>query len=122
VGRVGHKDALHQLLDEAYEVDTAEKLAVLSKCLGRFRDWTHSQLSARIGSGNDRLEFTEGVLSDGTQYQIEISVFWDDRSHGDIRVVGDITTLPQTVLPGGGYMPNACESFIMKPDGSFVDE
>lgn len=103
-------------------MNTTERNAVLSCCLGKFRQWTHSQLSARIGSGNDRLESTEGVLSDGTQYQIEINVFWDDRARGHIRVVGDITTSPQNVLPNGGYMPDACESFIMEPNGRFVDD
>ena len=46
----------------------------------------------------------------GTRYQLEISVFWDDRADGDIRVI--------VMIDDGGaraFCPMACDTLVRRP-------
>ena len=95
--------------------------------LAAFRSWSYASLAERVEMDNrngDCLEHTEGVSSDGAEYQLEFNAFWDDKPHGDIRVCGSVSAEPQRRLLGflPIYMPHLTESFIMSPDGSFVDQ
>lgn len=95
--------------------------------LAAFRMWSYAALSAHIGregANRDCLEHFEGTSSDGTDYQLEFNAFWDDKPHGDIRVCGSLSAEPQRQLLGflPIYIPHLTDSFIMSPDGSFVDE
>lgn len=50
-----------------------------------------------------------------TRYQVEMSVVWDDRPGGDIRVI--------VAADDGGwraFVPKT-DSFIIRPDGTFVE-
>src|SRR5579871_4922145 len=95
----------------------AEKIAVLAEYLVSFRAWTYSDLAARVGRGH--LETTQRRAPDGTEFSLTVDVFWDDKPHGDIRVIGDLSR----DMPLWGfiplYFPDVCDSFIMSPDGRF---
>ena len=58
----------------------------------------------------------EAVGASGTMYQLEVQAVWDDRKAGNLRVIVSIDD-------GGwrAFMPLA-SSFIMRPNGTFVDE
>lgn len=96
---------------------------VLSQHLARYRSWSYVQLAARIGE-DCCLETVERTASDGTEYQMEFQVFWDDKPHGDVRVVGDLFAEPQRPLLGfiPIYTPDVTDCFIMSPGGQFVGE
>lgn len=103
------------------------KRLLLAEQLAEFRTWSYDALAAEIDRtriAHDCLRHTEGVFDDGTEWQMEFNVFWDDKRGGDVRVCGDITTEPQRrllrVLPV--FLPDATDSFIMAADGSFVGE
>lgn len=59
---------------------------------------------------------TERVGPSGTRYQIEIEAFWDDKSGGDVRVIGSIDD-------GGwrAFMPLG-DDFIKSSLNKFVGE
>ena len=109
------------------KMDADEKRLILAEYLNRFRAWTYEALASEIDrtrSEHDCLATFDGVADDGTEFHLSFDVFWDDRRGGDIRVCGDITTPPKVpfrrILPI--HMPDASDSFIMAPDGSFVGE
>lgn len=100
---------------------------ILSGHLSRFRTWSYAQLAERVEHDrhtHDCLEHLEGTAADGTEYQIEFNAFWDDKPHGDIRVSGSFWAEPQRPLLGfiPIYTADVTDSFIMSPDGRFVDE
>lgn len=106
-------------------MDTDDKQLLLAEHLAEFRNWTYDVLVLEIDrtrKAHDCLRHTEGVFDDGTEYQIEFNVFWDDKRGGNVRVCADITTAPQRPLLGflPVYTPDATDSFIMAPDGTFV--
>ena len=108
-------------------MDTDDKHLLLAEHLAEFRAWSYDALAAEIDrtrKEHDCLYHTEGVFDDGTEWQMEFNVFWDDKRGGDVRVCGDISTEPQRrllrILPI--YLPDVTDSFIMAPDGSFVGE
>ena len=104
-----------------------EMRKILSEHLAKFRAWSYVQLSERVErdrKAHDCLEHIEGIASDGTQYQIEFQALWDDKPHGDVRVLGDLSAQPQRPLFGfiPVYTPDVTDSFIMSPEGRFVGE
>ena len=104
-----------------------EKRAILSEHLGRYRAWNYQQLAERLGrfrSDSGFLGTVEGIAPDGTAYQMEFNVFWDDTPCGDVRVIGDLTTMPKDLSekPVPVYSPDVTDDFIMRPNGSFVDD
>lgn len=101
--------------------------SVLADHLAKFRVRTYDDLAREIehtGREHDCLAHFEGTAEDGTPYQIELNVFWDDQPKGNIRVAGDITVEPQKRLLGflPIFRPNLNDDFIIAPDGSFVGE
>ena len=106
------KDAMHEILDMR---------------MAAFRTWSYAALAERVEIDNrnsDCLEHIDGVGSDGTEYQLEFNASWNDKPHGDIRVWGSLSAEPQRRLLGflPIYTSDLTDSFIMSPDGSFVDE
>ncbi len=104
-----------------------DKQLLLAEHLTQFRTWTYDALVAEIDrtrKEHDCLHHIEGVFDDGTPYQMEFNVFWDDKRGGNVRVLGDITAEPQRPLFGflPVYTSDATDSFIMAPDGTFIDE
>jgi hypothetical protein len=55
---------------------------------------------------------------------MEFQAVWDGKPHGDVRVCGDLSAEPQRQLLGfiPIYIADVTDSFIMSPDGRFVDE
>ncbi len=108
-------------------MNTEQKRRLLAQHLARFRTWTYDALVheiERTEREHDSLHHAEGVFEDGTEYQMEFNVFWDDRPGGDVRVCGDLCAEPQRRLLGflPVYTPDVTDSFIMAPDGTFVGE
>jgi hypothetical protein len=104
-----------------------EKRVILSEHLDRFRAWSYADLAEAIDRTRRQhncLDHVAGTAVDGTQWQVEINVFWDGQRGGDVRVIGDLTAEPQR--PIAGFIPidtpDLVDSFIMRPDGTFVDE
>ena len=104
-----------------------EMRAVMSEHLAKFRACSYAQLAERVERDrreHNCLEHIEGTASDGTKYQMEFQVFWDDKPLGDIRVCGDLSAEPQRPLLGfiPVFMPDVTDSFIMSPDRRFVGD
>ena len=104
-----------------------DKRGLLATHLAEFRSWTYHQLAAEIDRTrrqHDCLAHVEGVFADGTEYQLEFNVFWDDQPGGDLRVTGDLTAEPQRPWLGFVpiYTPDVSDDFILRPDGTFVGE
>ena len=59
---------------------------------------------------------TELVGSSGTKYQVEVTVLWDDRPGGNLRVLG--------AIDDGGWraFKPLCDDFILTPSGVFKGE
>src|SRR5687767_9594360 len=104
-----------------------EMCTILTNQLAKFRMWSYAQLAERVERDrvmHDCLEHIEGAASDGTEYQIEFNVFWDDKPLGDVRVCGSLSVEPQKPLLGfiPIYTPDVTDSFIMSPEGRFIGE
>ena len=68
-------------------MDADDKQLLLAEHLARFRVWTYDILAAEIDrtcKDHDCLQHIEGVFDDGTEYQIEFNVFWDDKRGGNV--------------------------------------
>ena len=93
-------------------VDKDRARAVLIERLAAYRAEPYVALRGLIGS----LDVYEVANLDGTAYQIEVLVMWDDRPGGDIRVMGSIDD-------GGwsAFVP-LTESFILSAGGTFAGE
>jgi hypothetical protein len=93
-------------------LDNDEAKSLLTSHLRSYRDRTYAELAALIGT----VQVAQLAGAGGVEYQVEITFHWDDRSGGDIRVMGSIDD-------GGwrAFIP-LCDSFIMAPDGTFVGE
>jgi hypothetical protein len=92
-------------------MDKAEARQILRELRG-FRSRSFPELVKLLDQ-----EVTNEVRAEsGVTYQLEIQVFWDDQPGGNLRVPGSIDD-------GGwrAFIP-LTESFILAPDGSFVDE
>jgi hypothetical protein len=93
-------------------MNNEEAITLLEQELARFRDEPYADLVNRMSVGS---HFDRAGPS-GTNYQVEIEVFWEDRPGGNILVMGSIDD-------GGwrAFVP-LNRSFIKAPDGSFVGE
>lgn len=71
-------------------------------------------------------ELLEAITEEGKEYQIEVTAFWDDKPDQDIRVTAVVLPVPLQPLFGfitiSIYFGEAGDGFIIRPDGSFVDE
>ena len=106
-----------------------EMRKILAQHLAKYRAWSYQQLAERVERGpfwklRDGLEQVEGTAPDGTRYQMEFNVFWDDKPNAEVRVLGDLSAEPQKPLFGfiPIYTPDVTDSFIMSPDGQFIGE
>jgi hypothetical protein len=52
----------------------------------------------------------------GKAYQLEIQIFWDDRSRRNLRVMVSVDDM------GGSSLAPLSDDFIVAPDGSFLGE
>ena len=100
---------------------------ILSAQLVIYRTWSYSQLAERVErdrQAHDCLEHIEGIAPDCTLYHMEFQAVWDDKPHGDVRVLGVLSVQPQKPLLRfiPIYTPDVTDSFIKSPDGRFFGE
>ena len=100
---------------------------ILSSELKKFRSWSYSALAEKIEQTQrerNHLHHIEATAVHGTPYFIDFDVFWDGKSHGDIRVCAFLWSSPQRPLLG--FLPiykcDFSDSFILSPGGRFVGE
>lgn len=93
-------------------MDKAEALAVLSNEMALYRNRSYEELAGLIG----QVDAYEKKGTSGTAYQIEIQVFWDSKTGGDLRVLG--------AVDDGGWRAFAplTDDFILTPGGEFIGE
>ena len=101
-------------------IDEAEARDLLRKELELFRRVPYSELADRADRAynEDTCEHLEVVGPSGSEYQIQIQFFWDDRGRTqNIRVMGSIDNgyAPSVIMP-------LCNDFIIGPGGHFVGE
>jgi hypothetical protein len=89
-----------------------EAKSILAEELSRYRKRPYSELLSLV----DRSETFERASPSGMTYQIEMQVFFDDKSKRNLRVMG--------AIDDGGWRAwkPTCDDFIVAPDGSFVGE
>jgi hypothetical protein len=94
-------------------MDKDEARSIIRRELERYRAQAHADLLCLVEDSEDY----EVNAPSGKAYQIKIFGIVDDEQHGHLRVMGAIDD-------GGWWTSFAplCEDFIMRPDGSFVDE
>jgi len=100
--------------------DEMRKLA--SEYLSNYRSKKHDELRELVES--DQVDTLEIKGPSGSRYIIEVRFGWDDESAGEIRV--DLTIDEDPHRPLFGFLPvyisTIGDGFIMKPDGTFIDE
>ena len=67
-------------------MDKSEAKRVLAKHRGKYKAKTYAELKDLI----DELEVCEIAGPSGVLYQIEVTVLWDDKPNGQIRVIAAI--------------------------------
>lgn len=104
-----------------------EMRQVLSERLATFRTWNYERFAERVKRDRENhgcLDCVEGTAPDGTRYQMEFQVFWDDKPGGSVRVLGDLSVDPSK--PWLGLIPifvsDVTDSFIMSPGGRVIEE
>lgn len=100
----------------------AELQSLLAACFAPYREWSYSQWVDRIHQEEQGPEAS--IAPDGTIYQFEVQAFWDNHSQSNIRVCAYIWAEPQKRMLGclPIYFPDVSDAFIIRPDGSFVEE
>ena len=90
--------------------DTAR--SILATAMQEYRGRSYEALAASVG----HIDVREVRTSDGTCYQLELQVFWEDKAGGALRVVGGIDD-------GGlrAFFPLTLD-FLRKPDESVADD
>jgi hypothetical protein len=94
-------------------MDREEARSVAQEQLAELRQATYAELVDRL---LDKEEHAERLGASGARYSVESQAFWDDKQHGNLRVMVSIDD--------GGWRAFAPLSvdFIRAPDGSFVGE
>ena len=94
-------------------MDKKEAQSLLEKALKLYRDKAYSILSSMVEQEPDISEVTG---ESGTNYQIEVQAFWDDKPFGNVRVLGCIDE--------GGFrmFSPVTDDFIKSPSNEFVGE
>jgi len=94
-------------------VDKQEARELAEGIANRLRRETYADLVDRF---LDTPEVMEAVGATGTQYQVEVIAFWDDKKNRDLRVIVNIDDRRLRA-----FMPLTTD-FIIAPDGSFIGE
>lgn len=100
---------------------------IIDKMLAEYRQQSYAELSAIIGS-----EPVAGEIlgPEGETLGYEVEAFWDNKKHGNVRVIGSIWSIPPKPLFGRIplmrkipiFVPSANWCFIKSPSGEFVGE
>lgn len=93
-------------------MDKNQAKAILQRIVNEYRSKPYDFWKERVGSEPLKREQDAG----GVHYQIAVEAHWDDRPDQAIRVL--------FAIDDGGWraMLPVTDSFILMPDGSFVDE
>ncbi len=93
-------------------MDKHEATTLLASKLAEYRRRTYEELVPLV----ERPVHSEAVGTSGARYQLEVSVHWDDRAGGNVRVIA--------AIDDGGWrsLSPVAQDFIKAPDGSFVGE
>jgi hypothetical protein len=93
-------------------MDRREAAEVLALELEGYQAMSYGELVRLIG---DPTAY-ERASRRGSEFQVEVQVFWDDRPQGNVRVIASVDD-------GGwsAFFP-LTESFIKSPDGKLVGE
>jgi len=91
----------------------AEAQEILQRQIDRLRQMSYSELCSQIGEP----QAFEVESPSGRVFQVEVMTFWDDKRTRDLRVIVAIDD-----STGMGVFDYLRDSFIMAPDGSFIDE
>jgi hypothetical protein len=94
-------------------VDQEEALQVAADKAAVLRTWSYDDLVETL---LDEQETGEVTASSGATYQLEALAHWDGAKGGDLRVMVCADDMGRSAL-----RPVAL-SFIMAPDGTFVDD
>lgn len=97
-------------------------LKLASECLSSYREKTYDELREFVETKH--VDAFEVRGSANSRYQIEVGFHWDDKPNEEIRVDAFIDKDPHRPLFGflPIYISSTSDGFIMKPDGSFLDE
>ena len=69
-------------------MDKSEAQRVLTEQLARFSERSYAELVPLVETSH--VEDFEARGASGTNYQVEVQFFWDDKPRGVVRVVGSI--------------------------------
>ena len=93
-------------------MDKVETAEILKQELLHYRKRSQADLLYLL----DNQDTFDRIGPSGTVYQLEIQAYWDDESRRELRVTACIDDGGWSAF----YPPG--DSFIMRPDGSFVGE
>jgi hypothetical protein len=93
-------------------MDNDEGMSILAREMEHFPAMSYAALIRLL----DETKHIDTTGPSGADYHVDLSVMWDDKSKGDLRTTG--------AVDDGGWRAFAplTDSFIMRPDGTFVDE
>ena len=108
-------------------LDAQQAEALLAEHLASYRRFTYAELQRRIVASATDPNYPEVVhrqTPEGSEYTIKTIIVWDAHPGGAIRVMADLTAHPQARLLGiiPLFVPDAVDSLLVAPDGSFVGE
>jgi hypothetical protein len=93
-------------------MDNEEARTLLTHELERYRCVSYSDLISLL----EETKHIEAAGSSGAKYQIDIYRVWDDKPNGNLRIIGAVDDF------GWRAFAPLTDSFILRPDGTFVDE
>jgi hypothetical protein len=93
-------------------MDKEEARSILTRELERYRDVSYSDLISLL----EETKHIETAGDSGAKYQIDIYRVWDDKPNGNLRIIGAIDDF------GWRAFAPLTDCFILRPEGTFVDE
>ena len=94
-------------------MNKGEVESILGETLAMYRSRPYAELAAWVSEG--RIDIPQMVGPGGTHYNVEVCFFWDDKPNGCVRVMASAGKGLRVFFP-------VTESFILSPDGRFIDE
>ena len=95
-------------------MDKKEAKIIANRVIERYRRRSYDELVNMI----DNSEWIDERAESGTEYQIQVQVFWDDEDNGIIRCFA--------AIDNGGILsfmfPQISEDFLMNSNNEFIGE
>ena len=93
-------------------MDSEEATSILARELERYRAMPYADLISLL----DQTKHIDTTGPSGNKYQVDIYGAWDNESKRHLRIIG--------AVDDGGWRAFAplTDSFILRPDGTFVGE